>query len=114
MPFVHVISNIGLSDAEKSNCLQTLSQAISELLDKSEGAVMTSWTTSKMTMAGKETHTALIELRAIRLPSEASERLSVELCERMTLITGIQADRIYINFVNFHPANWGWNKKTFG
>ena len=114
MPFVQVTSNIVLSDAEKSNCLQTLSKAIAELLDKSEDSVMTSWTSSKMTMAGKDTLCAFIELRAIRLPSEASERLSAELCERMTLITGIQADRIYINFVDVPPTNWGWNKKTFG
>lgn len=36
MPLIHVTSNLTLSDAEKSNALKTLSQAVAELLDKPE------------------------------------------------------------------------------
>jgi phenylpyruvate tautomerase len=113
MPFIQVTSNIALTDAEKSNCLQTLSTSIAELLEKSEGSVMTSWTSAKMTLAGKASHTAFLELRAIRLPADATQRLTAELCERMTLLTGIQPDRIFINFIDIPPTHWGWNKKTF-
>ena len=52
MPLIHVTSNLTLSDAEKSNALKTLSQAVAELLDKPEKIVMTSWTTAKMTPSG--------------------------------------------------------------
>ncbi len=34
MPLIQLTSNLALTDAEKSNCLQTLSKAVSELLGK--------------------------------------------------------------------------------
>jgi len=114
MPVVQITSNLALTDAEKSNCLQTLSKAISELLGKSEDFVMTSWISAKMTMAGTEHPTILVDLRAIRLPDDAPQRLTLELCERIRLTTDIQSDRIYINYRNEPPSNWGWNGKTFG
>jgi len=113
MPLIQVTSNITLTDAEKNNCLQTLSKAVAELLGKSEDYVMTSWVPAKMTMAGREGHAAFIELRSIRLPEDAPQKLAPELCERLNLTTGIQPDRIYINFIDEPASTWGWNKKTF-
>ncbi len=114
MPLIQVTSNIVLADAEKKNCLHTLSKAVAELLEKSESYVMTSWVTTKMTMAGTDTPTAFVDLRAIRLPEDAPARLTPELCQRITLVTGIQADRIYINYQDVPASLWGWNGKTFG
>jgi phenylpyruvate tautomerase PptA (4-oxalocrotonate tautomerase family) len=112
MPYIQVTSNISLSDSEKNNALRTLSQAAAELLDKPERVVMTSWTTAKMTMAGTETATAFVELRALRLPADAIEKLSKELCERLSLIVDIRADRIFLNFVDVAPSHWGWDGKV--
>ena len=114
MPLIQVTSNIPLSDTEKNNALQTLSKAAAELLDKSEDYVMTSWNTAKMTMAGTGAPTAFIDLHSIRLPEDASSRLSKELCERLSLAVDIRQDRIYINFHDVSPSMWGWNGKTFG
>ena len=114
MPLIQVTSNLTLTDAEKSNCLQTLSKAVSELLGKSEDLVMTSWTAAKMTMAGTESATIFVDFRSIRLPEDAPQSLTPELCERIRLTTEIQADRIFINYHNLAPAQWGWNGKTFG
>jgi phenylpyruvate tautomerase PptA (4-oxalocrotonate tautomerase family) len=114
MPFIQVTSNISLSDTEKDNALQTLSKAAAELLEKSENYVMTSWTTAKMTMAGTNTPTVFIDLHSIRLPEDATTRLSKELCERVSLAVEVRRDRIYINFHNVEPSMWEWNGKTFG
>ena len=114
MPVVQVTTNLALTDVEKSNCLQTLSRAVSELLGKSEDFVMTSWISAKMTMAGTEHPTMLVDLRAIRLAEDAPQQLTAELCERIRLTTDIQADRVYIIYRNEPPGNWGWNSKTFG
>jgi phenylpyruvate tautomerase len=114
MPLIHVTSNLTLTDAEKSNALKTLSQAVAELLDKPEKIVMTSWTTAKMTMAGTDAPTAFVELRAIRLPEDAPGKLSKELCERLSLTVDIRADRIFLNFSDIEPGKWGWDGKTFG
>ncbi len=114
MPIIQVTSNLALTDPEKSNCLLTLSKAVSELLDKSEDYVMTSWTNAKMTMAGNEAPTIFVDLCSLRLPEDAPQRLSPELCERIRLTTDIQAERIYIRFHNVAPNTWGWNGKTFG
>jgi phenylpyruvate tautomerase PptA (4-oxalocrotonate tautomerase family) len=113
MPRIHVTSNLSLSDAEKNNALHTLSQAVSELLNKPERFVMTSWATAKMTMAGTDAAAAFVELRTLRLPTEDTERLSKELCERLSLTAEIRADRIFINFVDVEPGNWGWDGKVF-
>ncbi len=114
MPLIQITSNLPLSDAEKNNALRTLSQAVSELLDKPEKVVMTSWTTAKMTMAGNDAPTAFVDLRALRLPEDAPERLSKELCERLSLTVDIRADRIFLNFTDIAPSHWGWDSKTFG
>lgn len=114
MPYIHVTSNLTLSDAEKENALQTLSKAVAELLDKPERVVMTSWTTAKMTMAGTAGHTAFVELRALRLPEDATAMLSKELCERLSLTVDIRSDRIFLNFTDIAPSHWGCDGKTFG
>lgn len=114
MPLLQITSNISLSEAEKNNALQTLSKAASELLEKSEDYVMISWTSAKMTMAGTDAPAVFIDLHSIRLPEDASSRLSKELCERLSLIVEVRPDRIYINFHDAAPSMWGWNGKTFG
>ncbi len=114
MPLLQVTSNISLSDTEKVNALQTLSKAAAELLGKSEDYVMTSWTTGRMTMAGTEAPALYLDFHSIRLPAEETSRLSKELCERISLAVEVRRDRIYINFHDVAPAQWGWNGKTFG
>ena len=113
MPFIHIQSNLSLNEAEKNNCLRTLSAAVAELLEKKEDVVMTAWTMSKMTMGGTDSPTALVELRAIRLPEEQLETLSKELTERLNLATSIITDRIFINFIDVAPEKWASNGKTF-
>ena len=114
MPSIQVTSNLTLSDAEKNNALRTLSQSVAELLDKPEKVVMSSWTSAKMTMAGTDTPAAFVELRTLRLPDDAPEKLSKELCERLSLTVDIRADRIFLNFTDIEPTHWGWDGKTFG
>ncbi|MGB0409161.1 MAG: phenylpyruvate tautomerase MIF-related protein [Opitutales bacterium] len=114
MPLLQVTSNIALSEAEKSNALQTLSKAAAELLGKPEDYIMTSWTTAKMTMAGTDAPAVYLDLHSIRLPEDATTRLSKELCERLSLIVEVRPDRIYLNFRDVVPSLWGWNGKTFG
>lgn len=113
MPYIQVTSNLSLSDTEKNNALRTLSQATAELLDKPEKAVMTSWKTAKMTMAGTDAPAAFVELRALRLPEDALAGISKELCERLSLTVELRADRVFINFTDIAPSHWGWDGKTF-
>ncbi len=114
MPLLQVTSNLSLTATEKANCLQTLSKSVAELLNKSEKFVMTSWTTAPMTMGGTDGPTVFVELRSIRLPEDAPERITPELSERIRLTTEVQADRIYISYGDVAPTHWGWNGKTFG
>ena len=114
MPLLKITSNISLSETEKKNALQTLSKAAAELLEKSEDYVMTSWSTAKMTMAGSDAPALFLDLHSIRLPMEGTTDLSKELCERISLAVEVRRDRIYINFHDVAPEQWGWNGKTFG
>lgn len=114
MPLLEVSSNLVLTDAEKMNCLQTLSKAAAELLDKPEAVVMTAWHAAKMTFGGSESNAIHLEVRAVRLPEDAPQRLTPELCERVHLATGVAAERIFITYTDVAPTHWGWNNKTFG
>lgn len=114
MPLLQVTSNIALSDTEKNNALQTLSKALSELLDKSEDFIMTSWTTAKMTMAGTDAPAVFASLHCIRLPEDSISQLSKELCERLALIVEVRPDRVFISYNSPAPNMWGWNGKTLG
>lgn len=114
MPFLEVSSNLVLTDAEKMNCLQTLSKAAAELLEKPESVVMTAWHSAKMTFAGSDSSTLHLSVSAIRMPEDAPERLTPELTERIRLTTGLLPERIFITFTDVPPSHWGWNQKTFG
>ena len=113
MPFIHIHSNLSLTEVEKNNCLRTLSSTVAELLSKKEDVVMTAWTASKMTMSGIDSPAAFVELRSIRLQEDQLETLSKELTERINLATGIITDRIFINFVDVAPEKWAMNGKPF-
>jgi len=65
-----------------------------------------------MTMGGTDAPAAFVELRALRLPTDDTERLSKELCERLGLAAEIRADRIFLNFIDVPPSNWGWDGKV--
>jgi hypothetical protein len=65
-------------------------------------------------MAGTADHAAFIELRALRLSQDATEMLSKELCERLSLTVDIRADRIFLNFTDIAPSHWGFDGKTLG
>ncbi|MEM1083089.1 MAG: phenylpyruvate tautomerase MIF-related protein [Verrucomicrobiota bacterium] len=114
MPLLEVTSNLVLTEAEKMNCLQTLSKAAAELMEKPESVVMTAWHAAKMTFAGSESETIHLSIKALRMPDDAPQRLTPELCERLHLATGVQTERIFITYTDVAPTHWGWNGKTFG
>lgn len=114
MPMLEISSNLVLTDAEKMNCLQTLSKSAAELLEKPESVVMTAWHAAKMTFGGSESPAIYVDVKSLRLPEDAPQRLTPELSERIHLATGVAVERIFITFADVAPTHWGWNGKTFG
>ena len=114
MPFLEVSSNLVLTDAEKMNGLQTLSTAAAELLDKPETVVMTAWHTARMTFGGSESNTLHLAVSAVRMPDDATTRLTPELTDRIHLATGVAPERIFITFADVPPTHWGCKSKTLG
>jgi phenylpyruvate tautomerase PptA (4-oxalocrotonate tautomerase family) len=114
MPLLEVTSNLVLTEAEKMNCLQTLSKAAAELLEKPESVVMTAWHSAKMTFAGTDAGALHLSVQALRMPEDAPQRLTPELCERIQLTVGVSAERVFITYTDVPPTHWGWNHKTFG
>ena len=109
---LEVTSNLVLSDAEKMNCLQTLSKTAEELLEKPESVVMTAWHVAKMTFAGNESPTIYLAIKSIRLPDDTPQQVVREFCERLHLATGVATDRIFITFEDVAPTHWGWDGHT--
>ena len=113
MPLLEVSSNLVLTEAEKMNCLQMLSKAAAELMEKPESVVMTVWHSSKMTFGGSDSSTLHLAVKAIRMPDDAPQRLTPELTERIRLTVSVPPERIFITFTDVPPSHWGWNHKTF-
>lgn len=58
---------------------------------------------------------AFVEVRSIGgLSSTVNEALAREICECLEQRFGIDPARVYINFFDVPPGDWGWKGSTFG
>ena len=90
-----------------------VSKMVAELTGKPENYVMTMVQSNiEMTFSGSDEPCCFIQLKSIGslLPSSMSKSL----CELIASKTNIKANRIYIEFTDVKPSNWGFNSSTFG
>ncbi len=114
MPFLRIQTNQHLSDSEASALAARASVVVAEQLGKPERYVMISVEANPaMQFAGTNAPLAYLELKSIGLPESRTADMSRALCGMMTSATGIEADRIYIEFTDAPRKMWGWNNGTF-
>lgn len=103
-----------MTEEAAQSLVSKVSQLCSEALGKPEQYMVVNLEYSQtMIFGGSFMPTAFIELRSIHLPPEAPAKLSPLICNLINDEVGISAERIYINFKDMPPENWGWNGKTF-
>jgi phenylpyruvate tautomerase PptA (4-oxalocrotonate tautomerase family) len=90
------------------------SNLVAEQLGKPERYVMVRYAHNPdMLFAGNGDPLALLMLKSIGLPTEATSTLSSALCALMQAHLGITPERVYIEFTDAPRKMWGWNSGTF-
>ena len=112
MPFIQIEASS--KSVIKDDSLQhAISKEVAVLTKKPESYVMTMIKTNcKMTFAGTDEPCCFIKLKSIGSLNPAS--MSKCLCELISSKTNIEANRIYIEFIDVKASNWGFNNSTFG
>ena len=112
MPFIQI--NTSSKSVVDNDLLQKeISKIVADLTGKPENYVMTMiQNNSQMTFAGSDEPCCFIKLKSIGSLNPSS--MSKALCESIASKTNIKKDRIYIEFIDVKPTNWGFNSSTFG
>jgi phenylpyruvate tautomerase len=114
MPFLRIQTNQSMTDAEARLLAARASGVVAEQLGKPERYVMTSVESDHaMQFAGTDAPLAYLELKSIGLPESLTADTSRALCELLASATGVDPDRVYIEFTDAPRKMWGWNNGTF-
>jgi phenylpyruvate tautomerase PptA (4-oxalocrotonate tautomerase family) len=115
MPVIHIKTSAPLVGSTSMELLQKVSKMASEILGKPEQYVMATLQSAEMMMSGQNGAAAWVEVRSIGgLNREVNKRMAKKLCALLKLELGIGPERVYINYIDIKPENWGWNSETFG
>lgn len=111
MPLINIETSTKISD--KNEFMKKSSSLIASITGKSENFVMVKVNDEvSMYFAGDSSPTCYVQLKSIG--SINPPRMSKSICEFINIELGIPFDRIYINFQDIKPSEWGWKMTTFG
>jgi len=115
VPLLKVTTSVPAA-AEHEKLLANLSHLVANRLGKPESYMMVAIEhPTFMTFAGTAEPTCYVELKNVgRFTPDLTERLSEELCERLSQGLGVQKNRIYIEFSDAEGYLWGHDGETFG
>jgi len=114
MPFLRIQTNQPLSDAEARELAARASAVVAEQTGKPERYVMTAVESNPaMQFAGSDAPLAYLELKSIGLAESRTADMSRALCGLLAGTTGVDPERVYIEFTDAPRKMWGWNNGTF-
>jgi phenylpyruvate tautomerase PptA (4-oxalocrotonate tautomerase family) len=114
MPLLKIQTNETLNAVQQEQVLAKLSAVTAEMLGKPERYVMVIVESAvAMRFAADSAPTIYAELKSIGLPENRTSDFSTTLCTALTELTGVAAERIYIEFSSAERHLWGWNGATF-
>jgi len=115
MPLLKLETTVALSDEKKQALLASLSKLVAGTIGKPEQYVMVVVSPAAILMSGKPGNAAFVEIRSIGgLSDDVNRQLSQKICKLLKESLGVPPDRVYLNFTDVRPGNWGWNGDTFG
>lgn len=114
MPLIHIQTSAP-APADATPLLKEVSREVAALLGKPERYVMVLLQGNvAMSFGGDGAPCAYVDVRSIgALDGDQPQRVSGELCSRLSRHLGIASDRIYIGFEDVPGRLWGWNGGTF-
>jgi phenylpyruvate tautomerase PptA (4-oxalocrotonate tautomerase family) len=115
MPLLKLETTVALSDEKKQALLASLSKLVAGTIGKPEQYVMVVVSPAAILMSGKPGNAAFVDIRSIGgLSDDVNRQLSQKICKLLKESLGVPPDRVYLNFTDVRPGNWGWNGDTFG
>ncbi|MCF8364701.1 MAG: hypothetical protein K9H16_02890 [Bacteroidales bacterium] len=112
MPFLKIQTNKEIENADQ--LILKASTVVAGLLGKPENYVMISLEVNQhMAFGGSNEPMIYCELKSIGLPAGNTKAISKQVMTFLYRETGIEADRIYIEFSDAKRNMWGWNSDTF-
>lgn len=112
MPLFKIQSNKAIENADQ--LILQASKVVAELLNKPEKYVMVSMEINQhMSFGGTMDPLLYCELKSIGLPGDKTSHFSQQLMAFLHRETGIDPERIYIEFADARRNMWGWNSATF-
>jgi phenylpyruvate tautomerase PptA (4-oxalocrotonate tautomerase family) len=115
MPLLKLETTVALTDEKRKSLLAALSKAVATTIGKPEQYVMVTVSQVAAVMSAKPGDAAFVDIRSIGgLSGDVNRKLSQQVCKLLNDSLGLAPDRIYLNFTDVDPANWGWNGSTFG
>ncbi len=115
MPLIKLQTTEEVSAALRDEVLSALSVLIADSLGKPEQYVMACVESASIRMSGEDGPAAFLEVRSIGvLGGEVNADVSSRVCTLLQELLAIPPERVYINFTDVVPSDWGWNGTTFG
>ena len=116
MPLVQVFTSAAAPVDGARELLADLSKLAAASFGKPERWVMTCFVPGlQMTFGGDRAPAAFVAVKNVgKMSGDLTEKLSREICERVSRALAVPFDRIYIDFADAVGAMWGWNGETFG
>ena len=115
MPLLKLETTVPLAGEKQAALLAALSKIVAAVIGKPEQYVMVVCGSSSLRMSGRDGDAAFVDIRSIGgLTNAVNQKLSAQVCEALTNSLGIPPARVYLNFTDVAPGDWGWNGSTFG
>jgi hypothetical protein len=116
MPLVQVFTSAAAPADGAKELLADLSKLAAASFGKPERWVMTCLVPGlPMTFGGDRAPAAFVAVKNVgKMSGDLTEKLSQEICGRVSRALDVPFDRIYIDFGDAIGAMWGWNGETFG
>ena len=115
MPLLKLQTNVSVPAPKHAELLAGMSKLVAQAIGKPEQYVMATVAEGPILMAGKDGPAAFADVRSIGgLDARANREISQNLCVLLNKTLGIPANRVYLNFTDVAPGNWGHNGSTFG
>ena len=115
MPLLKLQTSVSIPQNQRAELLGSLSKLIGHAIGKPEQYVMVTIEEGPILMSGNEGPAAFADVRSIGgLDGTVNREISQNLCVLLNKTLGISATRVYLNFTDVAPGNWGWDNSTFG
>lgn len=115
MPLLKLQCTSALEGEVRDTLIRKLSRITAECLGQPERYVMIVAEHATLSLNGEIGPAAFVDVRSIvGIGGDVNRRIAKQVCTALEEGLDIPADRVFLNFHQVDPANWGFNGSTVG